>query len=259
MNEKTLRARRAWLALGLAALASAAVPASAADHRYAVLSLVGDQVATVSWRPSVGSNIDRNERYVVNFKDGALDKMVLLAVDDAMRRARPAAAATLLAARDPQWYRLQDRMLEQGGEADELLTALRGLLAQTQADRLILVTKHRADARFALQDMTVGTGKISGVGFYLDEEMRVQLVETGNTNTGYIAPYAYVAISLVEVPSMKPIRRVTATESRTVPTAASKTATRPWDALSPSEKADNLDRLIRQAVNRALPELLAAE
>jgi len=255
------RARRALLGLGaLSALGPAVAPlARAAEQRYAVLSLVGDQIASVSWRQPTGSNLDQNARDVVRVKDGALDKMVLLAVDDALRRARPGTVATLLAARDPQLYRLQDQMLEQGGESSELLTAVKALLAQSQATRLILVTKHRSEARFALKESYVGAGKIAGLGLYVDEETRVRLIETGNTNDGFIAPYAYFAISLIDVATMRLIRRVSATESELVPTSSSKQATRPWDALTAAEKVETLDRLIRRGVDRAMPELLTAE
>jgi len=251
------RARRALMVLGLAGLA--AIPATAADQRYAVLSLIGDKVSLVWWRQATGSNIDRNERQAVAIKDGALDKMALLAVDDALRRAHPKATPTLLAVRDPKLYALQEQMLERGTDAGELLGAVTGLLGQSQATRLILVSKYRADARLPIRGKFVGVGKLTGLGFYVDEEMSLTDLNTGVTNDGFVAPFAYLAVTLVDVQTMMPIKRVLVPESFVFPTAASKSALRPWEALSAQSKVEALERLINQAVEHAMPGLLAAE
>ena len=44
-----------------------------------------------------------------------------------------------------------------------------------------------------------------------------------------------------------------------VPTAQSRDALRPWDAMTAQEKTDAIERLIRRAIDRAMPELLTAE
>ena len=54
-------------------------------------------------------------------------------------------------------------------------------------------------------------------------------------------------------------RRKLITESTLVATAEAKGAVRPWDAMRPQPKIDAIERLIRKALDRALPELLGAE
>jgi hypothetical protein len=252
------RARRAVLALGLAGFA-AAPAAQAADQRYAVLSLIGDKVSLVWWRQATGSNIDRNERGAIVFKDGALDKIALLAVDDALRHANPNTTPTLLAARDPKLYALQAQMLDQGANSSDLFNVVKGLLAQTQATRLILVSKHRGEARLPILDKFVGVGKLTGLGFYVDEEMTLTVTGTGVTNEGFVAPFAYLTVTLIDAQTMAPIKSVVARESFVVAKGESKTALRPWEAMSPQEKAAALERLINQAVEHSMPEVLAAE
>ena len=245
----------------VAALAGfAAIPAArAADHRYAVLSLVGDTINLVWWQPTTGSNIDHNERQDVPTADGALDDVALLAVDDAQRRAKPQTHATLLASRDPKLFALQAKLLDGGGDTGELLAAVQGLLRESQATRLILVTKHRGDARLPMRFEYAGSGKLTGLGFYIDKRMTVRDNDTGAADRGFIAPYAYLELALIDAQTMKPIRRSVVPQATTVATGSTKGALSPWQAMTTQEKSDALARLIRQAVDRAMPELLAAE
>ena len=255
------RARRALVVLGLASLAalSATQAAQAAEQRYAVLSLIGDTINLVWWQPPTGSNLDHNERQSVPTPDGSLDNVALLAVDDALRRANPRTNATLLASRDPKLFALQSQMLDSGASAGELLAAVRGLLQQSQATRLILVSKHRSDARLPMRFDYAGTGKLTGLGFYIDQQMMVRDVNGGSGDRGFIAPYAYLELALIDARTMNTIRRSVAHEATTVPTAASSGAANPWEALTNKEKFRELERLIQAAVARAMPELLASE
>ena len=250
--------RRALVVAALAGLA--AVPAArAADQRYAVLSLIGDTINLVWWQPSTGSNIDRNERQDVPTADGALDNVALLAVDDALRRANPKTEATLLASRDPTLFALQAKLLDRGSDTGELLAAVQGLLRQSQATRLILVSKHRGDARLPMRFEYAGTGKLTGLGFYIDRRMMVKDADSGAADRGFIAPYAYLELALIDAQTMKPIRRSVVPQATTVATGSAKGAVNPWQAMTTQEKSDALAQLIRQAVDRAMPELLAAE
>jgi hypothetical protein len=256
----TNRARRALVVLGLASLLAAGVPAAqATEQRYAVLSLIGDSINLVWWQPPTGSNLDHNERQSVPTPDGSLDNVALLAVDDALRRANPKANPTLLASRDPKLFALQLKTLDSGASAGELLAAVRVLLQQSQATRLILVSKHRGEARLPMRYDYAGSGKLTGLGFYIDQQMMVRDVNGGAGDRGFIAPYAYLELALIDAQTMNTIRRSVVREATTVPTAASSGAANPWEALTNKEKFRELERLIQAAVARAVPELLASE
>lgn len=254
--------RSALTLFGAAWLASA--PAShAADgpmnQSYAVLSIIGDKMTMVTYRPSVGSNLDRNSHQEVPVNDAAFDNIALLAVDEAIKRVDPQATTTLLTVTHGAVYRLSDAMLDRPDDSSALLGAIKGMLQKSQATRLILVTKHRGDALLKAESGSVGSGKLAGIGFYVDEVKPTYIRNTGKTGIGFVSPYAYLAVNLIDVASMKPIRRIVATESITVSTAQAKNSMRPWDALSSKEKFDSLETLIRKGIDRAVPQVLAAQ
>ena len=254
------RRRRALKMLGCTPLIGSlgALAADDAKPRYAVLSAIGDQLTLVFFQRGVGSNIDQNVRKEVPIKDATLDNFALLAVDDAIRRRHPKASPALMSSRDAALLTPKEPSPDSPAETAQLLAPVKEMLQKTQAARLILVSKARADAHFAVSEGFVGSGKVAGLGFYIDQEMRVQLVESGERDVGFIAPYAYLSVSLIDVPSLTVIRRKLVTESTLVATAEAKGAVRPWDAMTPQQKIDAIERLIRQGIDRALPDLLSA-
>jgi hypothetical protein len=257
----TLLFRRALLLLGCACLA-ATLPARAADEAkpsYAVLSIIGDKMTLVWLQRGVGSNIDQNGRREVPMKDAALDNMALLAADDVFRRLKPAAKVALMTSRDADVLAQQERGLDGPADAAQLLAPIKEMLQKTQATRLILISKARAEARFPLNDGLVGTGKVAGLGFYLDAQKRIQLVDSGASDTGFIGPHAYFWLSVIDPQSMTVLRRKQVTESMLVATAESKDALGPWEAMTPKQKLDAMERLIRKGIDRALPDLLSGE
>ncbi len=252
------RSRRAAL-IGAAALVAAPLVQAGVgpDQRYAVLSIIGDKITLVGNRTATGSHLDQNDRRVVPVQAPVLDNSTLLAVDDAIKRDRPKAVTMLLASRDPKLFALQDGSLDNPGDAAESVAAIKTLLQHSMATRLILVSPYRAEARFQLRDQLIGSGKIAGLGFYIDSVTRITLADTGESGTGYLASYAYFAVSLIDAATMTTIGRKLVTESRLIPTSASKGATVPWEALTNDQKVDMLQSLTRQGLDRVVPELLA--
>src|SRR5687768_5501542 len=89
----------------LAAVLLLALPAGAmAQRHYAVLSLVGDEVMIVQRELQTGSRLDTNDRRAIQMPDATIDRMVVIAVEDAIRRAEPAAKTTLLVSRRQAVY-----------------------------------------------------------------------------------------------------------------------------------------------------------
>jgi hypothetical protein len=60
-----------------------------AQRHYAILSLVGDEMIIVQREMSVGSHLDTNSRQAVQMPDATIDRAVLLAVEDAVRKSDP--------------------------------------------------------------------------------------------------------------------------------------------------------------------------
>jgi hypothetical protein len=224
-----------------------------------VLSIIGDKMTLVWLQRGVFHRHVAATVLVDVGADAALDNMVLLAADDVFRRVQPAAKVALMTSRDAAVLAQQERSLDGPSDPALLLATIKETLQKTQATRLILVSKARADGRFPLNEGYVGTGKVTGLGFYIDAQTRIQLVESGASDRGFIGPHAYFWLSVIDLQSMTVLRRKQVTESMLVATAESKDALAPWEAMTPKQKLDAMERLIRKGIDRALPELLSAE
>src|SRR5690349_15346231 len=250
----------AWaaaLVLALAATASAqpATPPRAIPPSFALLSLVGDQFSVVMRREEIGSNIDPNTRRTYPVEAAVLDDIALDAAEQVVKKLRPVSPVVRFSIRDPRLFDLQDKLLDDSGG---LRDALAKLLREQQATRLVLVTKWRDNAQFKLIDGTTGTGKISGLGFYVDTTYLYRNRESGNQGQGFLGPYAYVTVTVVDVQTMKPIRAMQSRESEMNLPTDTKGAIHAWDSLTPQGKVDALERVLRRAVEHATTAALVA-
>jgi len=98
-------------------------------------------------------------------------------------------------------------------------------------------------------------GRLYGPGFYLDRVTGMQRRDTGETSIGFVAPFAYLRVSVVDVATMSLVSTATATESTTVSTANKRDAVNPWDALTSGEKVDYLQRVIDIGVHESMGRL----
>lgn len=249
----------AALAIGIA-IATSASAASAADllqPTYAVLSLVGDEFSVVTRRAETGTRIDPNDRRSFPITDATFDSIATNAAEQALKRARPVAPVLIFSIRDPRLFELQERLLVESAESHGLREALAKLLRDNQASQLIVITKRRDDAQFELRSTRVGGGKLSGLGFYIDPYIPLTRFETGEIDNGFLAPFAYVSVTIVDVASMRVVRSVPARESLIRLSIDAKGALRAWDALSPEAKVDALDQVLRRAVDKATTAAVA--
>ena len=235
----------------LLVLFTAAVHAD--DRRYAVLSLAADKLLIAQYNLTTGSRLDRNSRQFVPLSDDSLDRAILGSVDQAVRRVEPGAKPELLATDDPTLRSLADAGME-SSKVDALIPLVRAQVPEGSATHLILVTKHRAEGRTRFASTTSGTGFFEGLGFYIDRVKRVRNTTTGAVTTGYIAPFAYLRFTLVDLATGSVVK----TREETLSTVtASQAADTPWEALTGAQKVGFLQALAREAAGQAIPELLA--
>jgi hypothetical protein len=231
--------------------------AEAPPRSYAVLSLVGDQLTIVTRRRTTGTPLDPNDHQVMAVDNGSLDAAIAGAVESAITAASPSSQWLNFSIRDPRLFALQEQLLSAGDASDALREALRGLLVKAGATHLIIVTKWRGEATFRLINDSVGGGKIMGLGFYVDDITRTKLLSTGERTLGFIAPFAYMKVSLLDAATLKvSASKVAATSSFWTP-AETKDAASAWEIMTAKEKSQALERVIRQAVSKAMGELLA--
>ena len=226
--------------------------APAADtESYAVVALFGDDLSIVTYQSTTGSSLDRNEHQHIALTDGHYDRLATELSSDVIHRAMPTARVEPLT--------LPDDVLAGGLEASlpSLLDRVRTTLKDRDTHYLVVISKFRGDAHLRMASGTIGSGKLAGIGFYIDPIKRMKKTSTGESGRGFVAPFAYLDVTLVDLRTGEVIRSEAATESMTRANVGPSTTLNPWEAMTPEQKADAIDVVVRRAVLRAVPRLVA--
>jgi hypothetical protein len=222
-----------------------------------LLSLIGDQISAVIRQPPTDTRLDRNRREVMPMPPAAFDDYALDLLRFQAAEKVAGLKIDLLSANDATLYEAQESWLTSD---DVRLVAIRRAISQRMAatgcSHLLMLTKHAAESRVRLADRSMGDGRLTGLGFYLDYSTRVTRSDTQETGTGFIGPFAYIRLSLVDGATFKVVRSEHATASAGFSAARSDTGVDPWQALSPQRKLDVLRSLLRTELTRLLPVLL---
>jgi hypothetical protein len=244
----------ARLSLALLSMLFAVAAMGADARKYAVLSLIGDEMLIVGASQTTGQRVDRNPRNYVRLDDPIIDKTVLLAANETLKR-ETGADPVLLFARERPLYAMQQRLMNEGQGMVNLLGHIRPLIGNTGATHLVLLTKARREARMQLSDTTLGTGMVEGVGFYVDSYTEVILRDKQQNATGFVAAFAYFDVALVDLGKGAIVSEQRVTASRTMAAPAS-VATEVWSGISGAEKVRMLQSILRREVERTIPALL---
>ena len=253
--------RRASLA-GVAVLAASVLPAPAAraadgTASYAVLSVIGDRMEVITRHGVTGTSMDRNARQELPLQDDTFDVAAVRAAGRAIRERDPGARVELFAPRDPKLYALQDQLADSDRQAESLAASLREAVAQSGASRIVLISKYRADARVKVDEGSVGTGKLSGIGFYVDADYEAADPARRTGYVGFFAPYAYLRITLLDVATGRRLREEVTTDARPYGTERASRTTSAWDALTATQKVAALREVVEGAVQQAVTQVLA--
>lgn len=240
----------------LAALAAAPclAGAQAGDaRRYGVISAMGDRMTLVVYQGSTGTQLDRNERRSVPIGSTELDDAALLAVRSGLPPASAETTAFYRVAPDqfPRWQAIA----ETGKVAMPVDVA--DALKRDGVTHLVLVTKLRAPAAVELWKQRIGAGNLEGVGFYLDPEKEMMIRETGVREKGYVAPYVYVQLVLVDVAAERVAGRESVKVARAYTSGNAAARFDPWASLSPQQKIQLIRDAIANDVKDAAVRLVA--
>lgn len=239
----------------LAALATASAPtAHASDQVVGIVSLVADQLTVTGFEATTGSKLEANPSARIELRSGELDKSMLRAAMRAVAEARAGKAVPLLIT-DTTVYDAQHRMLD----ADKVVlpAPLLGTLQEQKATWLLLLTKHRAEARMRALDGELGTGRVEGLGFYVDRVARVRISATSEQAQGYIAPHVYVRMSLIDLATSRVLRSRVVTASRVYAAGSGDRGADPWELLDGQAKLKALNELIDKECGPAMRALLS--
>jgi hypothetical protein len=103
---------------------------------------------------------------------------------------------------------------------------------------------------------SVGSGHLEGIGFYVDRDARMRRSDTGEVGIGFLAPYAYIKVILVNLALGEVVREHMVTASNTISAARNKEGFDPWDALDSTQKVAAINRLVRAELNKVVPAML---
>jgi hypothetical protein len=243
----------AWLALSLSAAGNAC--ADNESRVYAVVSLVGDQISVVTHQEATGSSLDKNVHVSIPVTGGVFDKTALLAADEALKRHDPSARVTLLAASTADLFEHQDRFFE--GNRVALPKEIDAAAKTAGATLLVLVTKHRAEASLQAQSEKLGSGKLEGLGFYVDREKVLRRSDSGERGKGFLAPFVYIKVSLVDLATSTVVREQVVTVAMALSAARAKESGDPWDVLGPADKIEILRKMLQKELPRVVSEIVA--
>jgi len=240
------------------ALPALALPAHAqapqAASSYAVISLIGDRLDVVTYQPKTGSLMDANSHSALRFSEDLLDTVALRAVNRAMKATLPAADIALLAATEPGTFADQAGFFE--GNHVKLPHEIDDAVHRENIAMLVLLTKHRGEAKLAVRDGSLAGGRLEGLGFYVDSNMPMESADRVHHSYGFIAPFVYVDVSLVDVASGRLVRQTTITATETIASSSNEQGADAWGAMSTKEKVSALSGLLTENLTATVPHLM---
>ena len=246
--------RRFLVSLALALVIAGQGPARADETRkFAVLSIIGDRMLIVNHRGETGTRVDQDRRDYLDMPPRVLDNSVVKAMDAAIKQATPGTEVVMLGG-SPALYAAQ-AATEDPDEAP-VIRMVREPLEKAGVTHLVLVSKLRHEAMLRFSDGYFGSGKLEGIGFYLDHVLRTRNAEGTQTGFGFLAPFAYFRVSLVDMGRAEVVARRDVLASQSV-TAGRSPSLQVWESLTAGEKVRIIDGMTRMETVKAVNELLA--
>ncbi|MEO5732181.1 MAG: hypothetical protein ABIN96_00310 [Rubrivivax sp.] len=237
-----------------ALVAGAQTPPAAAAPSYAVVSEVGQQLQVVGFKEQTGTRLDSNLRSRINLTGGALDKVALLATQRALNRAAPGAPVFMVSPLDVELFSAIGNPVV--GQMLQLPADLAAALKQQGSTRLPLINRREADTNFQALDNRLGSGRITGPGFYVERTTVIRNVDKGESAQGFLPTFAYLNLSPVDLRDGRVLATQPVTDSRLDIAPVSTDSGHPWDSVSNDYKMANLQLLVRVAVEQTVPVLL---
>ena len=229
----------------------------ASIRKVAIVSLIGDVMTVDTYRPRVGTGIDSNQQEQVPVQSPVFDHAAIFAAVDALAPLLPASSVSALAVPVAGSGADPNRLLADGPIPPS--SALVASLRQSGFSHLLLISKHRGLARLQLKDVAVGSGHLRGIGFYIDHNLRVKNEDTAEIARGFIAPYVYIRLTLLDLATLDTRAEQTIGASETWSAAGNEKGFDPWGAITPDQKVASLKRLIEANVAAAAPLLVRAK
>lgn len=225
---------------------------------YAVMSLVGNEISLVAFKPETGSRLADDNRNVQPVKDAVFDTAAIQAANNMIKQVEPGAQTVLMLTQDQGLYKAQNDMFDAAGANKDNRDFLLSLLKNRPVTHLVLITKHRGEAQFKLVESYVGKGRVEGLGFYIDDTLTTINQKTLNSSRGVLAPFVYVKLRLIDAKTLEVLAEKYVKESTVVGNAsATANGQQTWNILTGAEKISYIEHLLGSAMAETVPRLLA--
>jgi len=235
-----------------------AVSHAAEAPKYGILSLAGGNITVMSRAPQTGARLTGYNRQVLQNTSLAFDETAIRAVSDALQQRHPGAASHLMLTQDRELYTVQNAMFEQPAAQAANRSFMASLWQGKDVSHVILVTVFRTELELSLHNSHEGVGTAEGLGFFMDNDMLLESRETGNSSRGLLMPFAYLKVRVLDARTLDVLAEEGFRYSTPViHKSGTEESLRAWQALTPEEKVDYLNALIRQAMTAAVPKVLA--
>lgn len=242
-------------ALVMGVTLGAGAPAQAQEGRQiAAISLLGNKMTVVTQQSRTGTRINQNVVDVLDLPAGVVDLAALNALVDGAKVADPSATILALNLPSATFYGDPDKLFKD----TQFLTPakLDPTLKQIKASHLLVVTAHRAPANIRGWRDGIGSGQLEGVGFYIDRELRIQNLDSGQQQVGYLAPYVYVKVRLVNLATSTVEREKVVAQAVMMSSDRKEAAPDPWQAMTDRDKLVELTEMLKRSIVDTLPALL---
>ncbi|HEX8009544.1 MAG TPA: hypothetical protein VF814_01175 [Casimicrobiaceae bacterium] len=257
-RDRALAACRQVRALQLLMIVGVAWAAEASADTYVILSLIGDHVTIVGQGSQVGSHLDQNQSEVVPLVESQLDDFAVSVADATIAKARPDAGVVTLRASDPTLYKLRDSWLDaELTDIQDLISLVRKRLPPLPDGHLLLITPYRDQPELRTGRDERGSGKVSGLGFYLDAVTRMRRSDTMESGRGFLGVFANFQLVLINLQSsvIEAHERVVLGTTYSSARAEDRTV---WNALDQTQKTRALASLMKRGIESKLPGMLGS-
>ena len=239
-------------------LVATAWAGEAVADTYVILSLIGDHVTMVGQRRQIGTRIDKNEYEVVPLAESAFDDFAVRVADATIAKTRPDAGVVTLRASDPTLQKVRDSWLDADlTGVQDVISAVKMQLPPMPDAHLLLITPYRAQPELKTDRGERGTGKVAGLGFYIDALTRSWRSDTHESSRGFLGVFANFQLVILNLQSGKVEAHERVVIGTTHSSARAEDRT-PSNALTPAQKVKAVESLMKQGIERTLPGMLSS-
>jgi hypothetical protein len=221
-------------------------------NKFAVLSLLGDNVQLLSLSPARGDTVQSGDW--TSPPAGGLDNAVLQALDAAVkavgkdREVKLYTSSTRSLFGDPANLFVDGKLSLPGklGEA----------VRQSGAAKLLLVTRSRQEPALASALPARILATLEGPGFVLDQRPGGQISFDGQGGLPVFAAYVSIRVALIDLSDLKLKREQSLAVAARLPVSR-EAAANPWAATTAEQRVKALEALIEAELPRAVASLVS--